>query len=881
MPTGLATPSAAEAAQRRPSSSHVGRLASSESIEAGGFTPGTVLIERYRIIGLVGRGGMGEVYRADDLKLGQPVALKFLPKELSSDRTRQDRFFAEVRTARQVSHPNVCRVYDIAEAAGQHFLSMEYVDGEDLASLLRRIGRLPQDKALDIARQLCAGLAAAHDRGVLHRDLKPSNVMVDGRGRARITDFGLAVAAGEAAEGELSGTPAYMAPEQFMGETASVRSDIYALGLVLYELCTGKKAVDSVTFAGYRKKHADESPTAPSEIVKEMDPAVERVILRCLEKNPQRRPASAAQVALTLPGGDPLAAAIAAGETPSPEMVAAGRAEMLKPAAAGWCLAAVFAGSVAAIFFAPRTGLHGKVPLEKPPEALAERAKEILRKLGYTEKPVDSAYDFRENNDYLDWVDRHDRTVSRWDDMADGRPAGIFFWYRESPEFLVAVPHQRGESVGDFGRVTNRTPDLNVPGMTLVLLDPLGRLISLRAVPPQLEGTAAGPAATPGWAALFAEAGLDATKFAPTPPRLVPASYADERAAWAETAPERADRPLRVEAASYRGRPVLFELVGLWNEPRAAPAVRTGGERLGQIAILAFWVSVLLGSLLVARRNLRLGRGDRKAALRLATFVLLTFFVSNVLSGHHVPVVGEFSLLLLDVSWALLWAAAFWLLYVAIEPFVRRHWPDALVSWSRLISGRWNDPLVGRDLLVGAVLAVALALSSELLWFVPSPPSRPRAVPLVFGARGVIGGLIGAGAEELLFGFSMLFLLVLLRALVKRTWLAAAILTLLSAALGAAASAAILPGDPRVFAAFSALASIAHLFVLIRFGVLATVLGGIFQHFFDLPLTPDLSAFYAGPPLFALALVFALAVYGARRALSGRPASGRMERLEA
>ena len=139
LPTNIASASVAEAARRRgPSSSKVGRLASSDSIEAGGFTPGTVLAERYRIIGLLGRGGMGEVYRADDLKLGQPVALKFLPRRsLRTNRTASTRFYAEVRIARQVSHPNVCRVYDIGEVDGQHFLSMEYVDGEDLASLLR------------------------------------------------------------------------------------------------------------------------------------------------------------------------------------------------------------------------------------------------------------------------------------------------------------------------------------------------------------------------------------------------------------------------------------------------------------------------------------------------------------------------------------------------------------------------------------------------------------------------------------------------------------------------------------------------------------------------------------------------------------------------
>jgi serine/threonine-protein kinase len=136
------------------------------------FLPGTVIAERYRIYGLLGRGGMGEVYRADDLKLGQAVALKFLPQDFERDDARRARFLNEVRVARQISHSNVCRVYDVGEVDGRQFISMEYVDGEDLSVLLRRIGHLPKEKAVQIARQLCAGLAAAHEQGVLHRDLK-------------------------------------------------------------------------------------------------------------------------------------------------------------------------------------------------------------------------------------------------------------------------------------------------------------------------------------------------------------------------------------------------------------------------------------------------------------------------------------------------------------------------------------------------------------------------------------------------------------------------------------------------------------------------------------------------------------------------------------
>ena len=278
-----------------PGAPAVGRLISSGSVPFGGFAPGTVLAARYRIIGLLGRGGMGEVYRADDLKLGQPVALKFLPKELAEDPVRRERLFAEVRIARQVSHPNICRVYDIGEMEGRHFLTMEYVDGEDLASLLKRISSLHGAKALDIARQLCAGLAAAHDRGVLHRDLKPANVMIDGRGRARITDFGLAGLAEDLArEGGIAGTPGYMAPEQLKGGRVSVQSDIYALGLVLYEIFTGKRAFTASSLAELRQLQESGSVTSLTQLVRDLDPAVERVVLRSLARRgrpPGRRPA--------------------------------------------------------------------------------------------------------------------------------------------------------------------------------------------------------------------------------------------------------------------------------------------------------------------------------------------------------------------------------------------------------------------------------------------------------------------------------------------------------------------------------------------------------------------------------------------------------------
>ena len=227
---------------------------------------------------------MGEVYRAHDLTLGQEVALKFLPEVAARNPAALARFYNEVRIARQVSHANVCRVYDLGEVDGQPYLSMEYVDGEDLGSLLRRIGRLPSDKAVEIARQLCAGLAAAHAKGVLHRDLKPANVMLNGRGQVVITDFGLAALADEIPGEEIrNGTPAYMAPEQLAGKEVTMQSDIYSLGLVLYEVFTGKRAFEASTLAELVRLHSETTPLSPSSLVKELDPAVESAILRCLD----------------------------------------------------------------------------------------------------------------------------------------------------------------------------------------------------------------------------------------------------------------------------------------------------------------------------------------------------------------------------------------------------------------------------------------------------------------------------------------------------------------------------------------------------------------------------------------------------------------------
>jgi serine/threonine-protein kinase len=494
---------------------------SSDSIPAGGFTPGTILADRYRIIGLLGRGGMGEVYRADDLKLGQPVALKFLPPKLADDPVRRERFFAEVRITRQLSHPNICRVYDIGEIDGRHFLSMEFIDGEDLASLLKRIGHLTNEKALDIARQLAAGLAAAHERGVLHRDLKPANIMLDGHGRVRITDFGLAIAQeDESQAAEIAGTPAYMAPEQLAGKGATVRSDMYSLGLVLYELYTGKKAFTATTLAELRQQKETHTPRAISELREGMDPVVERLIRRCMERDPNARPSSVAQLALALPGGDPLAAALAAGETPSPEMVAAsGGKEGLRPAVAWGLLAFIIVGMLGIMWTYDRIMLHRRIPFKKPPEALAERSRIFLKQIGCLNDSDPSIYGFVANRDLLNHIENSDKKADRWKKLDSN---AILFWYRQSPRRLQILVEG----------VAPDNPPMQIPGEILMMLDTEGRLVSFRAVPPQQEYSPTGAVHALDWTDFFSEAGFNMSQWTPAEPRRRPLSFADSRAAW-------------------------------------------------------------------------------------------------------------------------------------------------------------------------------------------------------------------------------------------------------------------------------------------------------------------------------------------------------------
>ncbi len=867
-PTPRSASAPSSGASPSPGGSSRPARASSASRPGERFAPGTVLAERYRIVGLLGRGGMGEVYRADDLKLEHPVALKFLPRALEGDAGRLERLYGEVRMARQVSHPAVCRVWDVGEAEGQHFLSMEFVDGENLSSLLRRIGRFPPDKAVDVARQICDGLAAAHEKGVLHRDLKPANVMLDGQGKVRLTDFGLAGVAAELSGADVrSGTPSYMSPEQLTGQEVTVRSDIYSLGLVIYELVTGRRTFEGKGLAELTRKHRDERPIEPSAIVPDLDPAVERTILACLEKDPKRRPPSALAVSAMLSGRDPLEAAIAAGETPSPELVAAaGESEGLRPRVAAACLAAVVLATVAVPFLHSPVHVYSHVPVEKSPAALEDRARELLQRLGHTAPAVDSESGLGFDREYFADVRTRDRSPGRWEGLRTGDPPVALYWYRQSPRPLFPLRPSATVAWDD--------PPQLVSGMAAVKYDLAGRLVALSVVTPQVEARAPAAPVTPDWAPLLDAARLDLSKLRVAEPKWAPPFNTDTRAAWEGSWPHRPEIPIRVEAAGYRGRPVWFEIVDPWTRPeRDEPFRLTKGERAGRAVVIVILLGLVVTGAFLAKRNIRLGRGDRRGAFRLA-LTLFGLGMGGLLIGvHHVvDVTLEILLLGRGAGLVMLVAGLIWLFYLGLEPYVRRLRPWTLISWTRLLDGGWRDAVVGRDALIGmvwgALVAAALLASQRLpaLLGQAAPVPMGGDVEVLLRTPRLLADLVSLPIHSTLLGLCALLLFLVLRFLTRRDLPAAvalvSILVLLELAQAEEMVWLMLPFAAVVYAAYAVL--------LLRFGVLSAI-AGLFtlDILIDMPLLPDPGSWTGSATVVVVPLLIFLAVLAFRSAVGG------------
>jgi len=265
----------------------------------GNLCCGSTFAERYQIVEELGKGGMGKVYRALDKKLKEEVALKLIKPEIASDKKILARFSNELRIARKISHKNVGRMYELLEEKGTHFITMEYVPGEDLKSFIRRSRQLNVGTAITITKQVCEGLSEAHRLGVVHRDLKPNNVMIDKEGDARIMDFGIARSLKEkgiTGAGVMIGTPEYMSPEQVEGKETDQRSDIYSLGVILYEMVTGRVPFEGDTPFTIGVKHKSEIPKDPKELDAKIPEDLSRMILKCLEKNKEERLQSAGEL---------------------------------------------------------------------------------------------------------------------------------------------------------------------------------------------------------------------------------------------------------------------------------------------------------------------------------------------------------------------------------------------------------------------------------------------------------------------------------------------------------------------------------------------------------------------------------------------------------
>jgi serine/threonine-protein kinase len=821
-------------------SSSSGWLSSSGSIDHGRFPPGTVLGGRYRIVERLGQGGMGQVYRADDLKLGQPVALKFLPPEVDKDPARLTQLHTEVRMARQVSHPNVCRVYDIDEVEGHTFISMEYVDGEDLASLLRRIGRFPQDRALAISRQVCAGLAAAHECGIVHRDLKPANVMLDATGKVRLADFGLAGLAGESIR---AGTPAYMAPEQLAGGEVTARSDIYALGLVLYEIFTGQRALDAQNLAELIRKREQSGILPPTALVPELEPDIETTIMRCLRPDPRQRPPTAIAVSASLPGGDPLAAALAAGETPSPEMVAAaGASEAVASHWIGLAVAWIGVVLVALTFMYQRVMLINVVPTPKTPAALEDRAIEALAKLGFDTRGHSVATGLAMSTDYRQYVASRSNAPDRWKQLKNERPEAFVLWHRTSPRPLVPW--------GDQFTVNGGNPPFIVSGMTLIAVDASGRLAELIAIPEPFDAGA--PRTATNWNPLFDAAGLQMSAFKSVAPTFNPIAFVDERAAWEGKLSENSDVLFRIEAAAYKGKPISFQIVGPWSRSgRAAPVELSVFDRIVNGISSLVMPGLIVVAVVLARKNMNLGRGDRRGALRAATIVFVASLVSWALGATHFADVNrEVTRFFARTGDALFQAALMWVTYMGLEPYIRRASPDSLIGWTRLISGRWRDPHVGRDVLIGVSAGLAMTLVYAVHNFIPPLLGRPEPAPIAYdpsifmGTGFVLSNIIGIFSSATINSMLAVVGIVALLILLKRAWLAwlAGSVILVWVVIQGMFPA----GTPLLDLAIGFVIISIYIVVILRWGLLATI-AALFTHLMLLraPLTTDLNSWRA------------------------------------
>ena len=591
--------------------------------------------------------------------------------------------------------------------------------------------------------------------------------------------------------------------------------------------------------------------TTPSSIIRDLDPAVERIILRCLAGDPAQRPRSARQIIEALPGGDPLAAAMAAGETPSPRIVAAAGAEgSLRPLTAWALLGTVVVLLGLMLLRVHQSRVTQRLGLTRPPEILAGRAEDLLRRFGVPEQTFRSS-GFEEKQAYVAWIYVNDRSPKKWERFDRGLPI-VTFWLREEAKPLLDT------GPGRTPAPDRMEPVQTAPGSSAIELDPRGRLFSLRVV-----ASDAWAPRTPDWNGLLEAAGFSPPLFTRNTPAGVPPSFADARMAWSGRHPDDGT-PIRIEAAAFRGVPVYFRIVAPWDGKDLSSQVPFAqGSGFMIFMTTAAAVALTIGGVL-AWRNLRLRRGDRQAAVKIATAMLFLSAAAAFLTAEHEPVFGhEMAILRSSLAPALLASAMFGLLYIAVEPYIRRRWPDRLISWARLLAGNWRDPMIGRDVMIGIVAGLVHALIAA--WGDPGAPYYGDLWMLGSPQAGVSHFAMTI-QRAITFGMVYMTVLVLLTIVLRRRWLAVAVMFALQLTAYLFAST-----EVTQVLAFLVI-TIVITFVVARYGLLATTaMQMAFFAIFGAPL-PDAFAWYTARGLVPLVLLLAVAIWAFFTSLGGQRA---------
>jgi serine/threonine-protein kinase len=460
----------------------------------------------------------------------------------------------------------------------------------------------------------------------------------------------------------------------------------------------------------------------------------------------------------------------------------------------------------------------------------------------------------------------HERSPDPWRRLqSPEHPPAIRFWYRESPEAL--------STVGLTDAVTPTDPPPLVPGMAMAVLDPGGRLVEYAMVPPDTVAPAP-PDAALDWAPLFTAAGIDAAALTPGEPHWTPDGFADSLAAWTIADSMIPGGRLRIEAAAFQGQPVHFLVAGPWRPSSQATPQEAGKRaRMARRVELALILAMLGGAVLLTVRNLRLGRSDRKNAFRLAAYLMVVNMLGWLISGKHVASTDqEISAFIKALGPALFFAGSMWLIYLALEPYIRRNFPHRLISWTRLMSGRFRDPLVGRDVLVGVVSGLAIALLINIQPLVPAwfgqGPAEPALVPMSsLLVKTGLGNVFKIQTQALFNALFFLFM-PLLFLVVFRNYR----LSLIAFFLVFTALITLREKHPQFAWPLTMIMVATWIGLMMRYGLLTLAVSFfVMQIAISIPLTTNVAAWYAAPALPGILAIVALAIYGLRTALGGRP----------